>query len=173
MAGFGEKPFGLRDVKITNLAGTTQVDLPAAQTLTFKERIKSGELSGDDSLVSVVAFAEAVEWSLEAGGISLAAYALLTGRTATTAGVTPNQTVTMGGSASDVFPYLKIYGRTMGDGADDIHCKIFKAKVTSIEGGFKEGAFWITKCGGIAVDDGTGGVYEFIAHETSTDLPTS
>ena len=51
---FGDKPFGLRDVKITNIAGDTQVDLPASQTLTFKERIKSGELSGDDALVSVV-----------------------------------------------------------------------------------------------------------------------
>lgn len=170
---FGDKPFGLRDVKVTNLAGTTQVDLPAAQTLTFKERIKSGELSGDDSLQSVVAFAEAVEWSLEAGGIDLNAYALLTGRTATTAGTTPNQTVTLTADGGNPFPFLKIYGKALGDGSDDIHCKIFKAKVTSLEGGFKEGAFWITKCSGIAVDDGTNGLFEFVTNETATDLPTS
>jgi len=170
---FGNKPFGLRDVKITDITGTTQADLPASQTLSFKERVKSGELSGDDALVSVVAFAEAVEWSLEAGGIDLDVYALLTGRTATTAGTTPSQTVTMTGSGGDTFPFVKLYGKALGEGSDDIHCKIFKAKVTSLEGSFTDGGFWITKCSGVAVDDGSNGLFEFIANETATDLPTT
>lgn len=170
---FGNKPFGLRDIKITDMTGTTQVDLPASQTLTFKERIKSGELSGDDALVSVVSFGEALEWTLEAGGIDLDAYAMLTGRTATLAGTTPDQTVTMTANAGDNFPWVKIYGKALGDGSDDIHCKIFKAKFTGLEGSFKEGAFWITKCTGIAVDDGTNGLFEFVANETATDLPST
>jgi len=168
---FGHEPFGLRDVKLTNIAGDTQVDLPAARTLKFGERIRSGELSGDDSLKAVVAFAEAVEWSLEAGGISLEAYALITGRTPTDSGSTPSQTKTLVGSAGDVFPYIKIYGQALGSGADDIHCKLFKAKVTSIEGTFGEGEFFVTSCSGIAVDDGVTGIYEFVENETSSTLP--
>jgi len=170
---YGDKPFGLRDVKLTNIAGDTQVDLPASRTLSFSERIRSGEMTGDDSLVAVVAFAEAVEWSLESGGISLEAYALLTGRTALEAGTTPNQTMTLTGSAGDVFPYIKIYGKSLGEGDDDIHCKLFKAKVTSLEGSFGEGEFFVTSCSGIAVDDGSNGIYDFVQNETAADLPAT
>lgn len=173
MSGYGDKPFGLRDVKLTNMAGDTQVSLPAPQTLSFSERIRSGELSGGDSLKAVVAYAEAVEWSLEAGGISLEAYALLTGRTVTEEGTTPNKTNTLTGSAGDVFPYIKVYGKVICEGDDDIHCKLWKAKLTKLEGSFKEGAFWVTSGGGVAVDDGVNGIYDFVQNETATDLPAT
>ena len=69
---YGQRPFGLRDVKLVSIGGTpTQVDLPAARTLSFNERVKSGELSGDDKTIAVVAFSDAIEWEMEAGGISL------------------------------------------------------------------------------------------------------
>lgn len=171
---YGDKPFGLRDVKLTNIAGDTQVDLPAARTLSFSERVKSGELSGDDQLVSVVSYSEAVEWSLEAGGISLEAYALITGRTATESGTTPNQVNTMAGSAGDCYPFFKVYGKAIGDGCtDDIHCKLFKVKVTSIDGSFGDGDFWVTSCSGIGIDDGSNGIFEFVQHETAEDLPAT
>lgn len=171
---YGDKPFGLRDVKITNIAGSTQVDLPVSRVLTFKERVKSGELSGDDKTVSVVAFADAVEWELEAGGISLTAYALMTGRTATETGTTPTLVNTLTGSAAEAFPYIKIYGKVLGDGTDDIHCKIWKAKVTEgIEGSFQDGEFFVTKCSGVAIDDGSNGIWDFVQNETADDLPAS
>jgi hypothetical protein len=171
---YGDKPFGIRDIKITNIAGTTQVDLPVGQVLTFGERVKSGELSGDDKTQSVVAFADAVEWDLEAGGISLEAYALMTGRTATEAGTTPSQTNTLSGSGAEAFPYIKIYGKALGDGTDDIHVKIWKAKVTGgIEGSFKDGEFWVTKCSGVAIDDGSNGIWDFVQNETATALAGS
>ncbi len=170
---YGDKPFGLRDVKLTNIGGTSQVDLPASMKLSFSERISSSELRGDDVTKAVVAFADAVEWELEAGGISLEAYALMTGRTVTTAGVSPNETKTMPGSAGDAFPYFKIYGKSLGEGNDDIHCKLFKCKVTELEGEFGDGEFFVTKCSGIAVDDGTNGIFEFVQNETATALPSS
>lgn len=171
---YGDKPFGLRDVKLTNIAGTTQVDLPASRTLSFTERVRSGELSGDDKIVGVAAFAEAVEWELEAGGISLEAYALMTGRTATEAGTTPSQTNTLTGEGAEAFPYFKIYGKSLGEGDDDIHCKFFKAKLTgNIEGSFQDGEFFVTSCSGIAIDDGTNGLWEFIQNETAADLPAT
>jgi hypothetical protein len=172
---YGNDPFGLYDVKLTNIGGTVvQVDLPAAQTLKFTERVKSGELMGDDAIKAVAAYTEAVEWSLEAGGISLEAYALITGRTATESGTTPTRTKTLTGRAGAHYPYFKIYGKVIGSGTDDVHCKIFKAKVTgNVEGTFKGGEFWVTSCSGIAVDDGTNRIYEFVENETATTLPAS
>ena len=170
---YGDKPFGLRDVKITNMAGDTQVDLPAARTLSFTERIRSGELSGDDALKAIVAFAEAVEFSLESGGISLEAYALMTGRTATESGTTPSQTNTLSGAAGDVFPYIKIYGKSIGDGDDDLHVKLWKAKLTSIEGSFGEGEFFVTSASGVAMDDGSNGIWDIVQNETAASLPAT
>ena len=168
------KPFGLRDVKLTNMAGSTQVDLPSAQTLRFSERLRSGELSGDDKTVAVVAFSDAVEWTLEAGGIPLAAYALMTGRTMAAAGTTPSQTNTLTGSAQETFPYFKIYGTALGDGIDNVHCLIFKAKLTgSIEGTFGDGEFLVTSCSGVAIDDGTNGIFDFVLNETAATVPAT
>ena len=171
---YGDKPYGLRDVKLTNLAGTVQEDLPVARVLQFNERLKSGELEGDDALVSVVAFAQAIEWSLEAGGISLDAYGLLTGRTPVVAGASPAETTTLTGSAGDIMPYIKIYGKVISEDADtDLHVKIWKAKTMKVEGQFQNGEFFMTKCNGIGVDDGSNGIWDLVQNESSSDLPTS
>lgn len=175
MAGYGDKPFGLRDLKVTNIGGTTQVDLPAGLTLSFKERLTSGELRGDDATVSVIGITDAVEWSIEAGGISLEALAIMTGRTNTSSGTTPNRTLTMAANAGDNMPYFKIYGKSVGDNAtDDIHVKLNKCKLTEgIEGEFKDGEFFMTKCSGIAIDPGAGSIYDIVQNETASNLPSS
>ena len=175
MAGFGDKPFGLRDLKITNLAGSTQVDLPSAMTLGFKERITSGELRGDDSVQALVSITDAVELALEAGGLSLEAYAILTGRAVVAAGTTPNRTVTLSGNPGDNWPYVKIYGKSVGDvGTDDIHAKFNKAKVTGpIEGEWKDAEFFITKCDLVALKPTTGNMFDIVQNETAANLPTS
>jgi hypothetical protein len=171
MAGYGDKPFGLRDIKVTNIGGTSQEDLPVGRTLGYSERVRSGELSGDDALQSVVAFVEAIEWELEAGGITLEALEIITGRTATEAGSQPNRTLTMNVAAGDVFPYFKIYGKSLGEGDDDIHVKFYKCKCTSLSGTLGEGAFFITSCSGIAVDDGSNGIVDIVQNETAAALP--
>lgn len=173
MADYGDKPFGLRDVKVTNLAGDTQVDLPAAQTLSFTERIRSGELTGDDSVKAVVAYAEALEWAIEEGGISLEAYAALTGRTAVETGTTPTLVNTLTGSASDTFPYVKIYGKAVGDESDDVHILIHKAKLMTIEGSLGEGEFWVTSASGVAIDDESNGIWDIVQNETAATLPAT
>lgn len=175
MAGFGDKPYGLRDIKITNLAGTTQVDLPNAMTLSFSEQLNSGTMRGDDAIVAIAAFTDAVEWELEAGGLTLEALALMTGRTLVTSGTTPAEVVTMNANAGDVYPYFKIYGLSKGDtGVDDVHVKLNKCKLTgAIEGEFKDKEFFVTSCKGIAIDPGGGNLYEIAQHETSIALPTA
>jgi hypothetical protein len=172
MAGYGDTPFGLREIKVTNAAGSLQQDLPVAQTLKFGERFKTGELSGGDKLAAVASISEAVEWELGAGGISLEAYALMTGRTPVQSGSTPNRSYTLTGRAQQNMPWFKIYGKAMGAAADDIHCKLPKCKLTSIEGTFGEGEFLVTSAKGLAVDDGTS-MFIFVQNETATTLPTT
>ena len=168
------RPFGLRDVKVAPLPSGTPVDLPNSQTMTFKEVLTSGELRGDDSTQAVVAITDKLEWELEAGGISLEAWAVMTGRSVTLTGTTPSQVNTVTAEAGDVYPYFKIYGKSVGDGADDVHILIFKAKCTgAIEGEFKDGEFWVTKASGVAVDDGSNGLYDIVQNETAASLPAS
>lgn len=175
MAGFGDKPYGIRDIKLTNLAGTTQVDLPQATTLGFTEQLNSGTMRGDDSVAAIAAFTDSVEWQFEAGGLPLEALALMTGRTVVASGTTPNQLVQLNANAGDSYPYFKVYGLSKGDtGIDDVHVKIYKCKLTgAIEGTFKDKAFFMTSCKGVAIDPGGGNLYEIVQHETSIALATS
>lgn len=174
MSSYGNKLFGLRDVKVTNITGTTQKDLPVSRTLGLRVRLKGGELSGDDALKAVVSFVEAVEWELEAGGIDLDALAIMVGNATVVAGTTPSETTTLSFDAGDDMPYFKLYGKSLGDGSDDVHVKLFKCKCTGqIEGSFQDGQFYITRCSGIAIDDGTNGIMDIVQNETAATLPTT
>ncbi len=173
MSDYGNKPFGLHEVKLKS--GATVVTLPVAQKLTVKERVRGGELSGDDKISAVVAISEAADWELEAGGIDLDAYALLTGRTASESGTTPNQTNTLSLGGAKSYPYITIFGKSLGDNGDDIHVKIYKAKVMELSGEFADNAFYVTKCTGVAVADSASSdkIMDFIQHETATSISTS
>lgn len=171
---FGRKPFGLHEVLLTDMDGSDQTALPASRVLKFKERVKSAEFTGDDRLQGVHTISEAVEFELEAGGISLEAYARMTGRTMEQAGSTPNRTRTLTGAGAEPYPYFKIYGRVLDDGLGDIHVQLFKCKLTEpMEGSFQYGEFFVNSCKGIAIDDDTNGIFEFVQNETSDDLPSS
>lgn len=167
------RPFGLRDIKITPISGGSQVDLPAAMTLSFKEVTTSGEMRGDDATVALVAFADRVEWELEAGGISLEAYAIMTGRTIVTSGTTPAQKNTLTAVAGEDYPYFKLYGQSIGDEGGDIHVLLPKCKIMEgIEGEFTDAEFYVTTCTGIAISDGTK-LYEIVQNETQTAVPAT
>ena len=167
------KPFGLRQVTLVPLPSGTAVALSAAQTLSFKEALTSGELRGNDATQAIAAIVDKVEWSLEAGGISFDAIKVLTGRTISASGTTPNQKNTILARAGDTYPYFKIYGKVVNDDGSDIHVLIYKAKLTDgLEGEWKDGEFFIQSASGIAIDDGTK-LYEFVHNETATTVPAS
>ncbi len=171
MSEYGEKPFGLCEVILASMDGGSQVNLPAAQVLSFSERVVSEELAGKDATVALVTRGNGVEWSLGAGGISLEAYALMTGRDIDETGTTPNRVKNMGGNTPTRFPYFRIFGRSLGDGEDDLHCKIFKAKLTKAPSGqLENGKFWITSCGGVGVADSSRKAFEFVQNETATEI---
>lgn len=166
------KPYGLSDIKLTSIDGTLQVDLPAATKLSFKERVKSAEGNGDDMLSVVVAVREGVEWELEATGLPLEALALLYGSSTSTAGDTPNQIKTLEHSGGVRLPYFKIYGKSLGEGDDDVHCIIWKAKVTEgLDAPLSYGELQKATIKGIGIDDGTNGIYDWVQNETAAALP--
>lgn len=167
------KTFGVRDVKLTPLPSGSQVDLPNAQTFSFTETLTSGTLRGDDATVAVAAYTDVIEWELEAGGISLEAIKVMTGRAITLTGTTPNQKNVVLSRAGDVMPYFKIYMQAKGDGLDDLHVLIYKAKLTEgLEGEWKDGEFYVQKCAGVAIDDGSK-LMEVVQNEASATLPAT
>ena len=108
-SAYGEKLFGLHEVKFVSMDGLTVVDLPVSQKLTFKERVISAESAGDDAIQAIQTVPIAVDWELEHGGIPLPAYALITGRTLSVDGPEPGRDGNAGrdGGAVPVFPDLR------------------------------------------------------------------
>ena len=159
------KPFGLREVLFVSMDNENSENLPASRTLSFTERVMSAEFNGDDELQGVVTIPIGCEGELEAGGISLEAYALITGHELTSGAGTN----TLEGNSSS-FPYFQIFGKSVDDEGGDIHCKIYKAKLTeALKGDFKYGEFFVNKMKFVGVKVG-GKAFEFVANEEEQDL---
>ncbi len=170
-------PFGLRDIKIKPMAAGTEtpgtaVDLPNAQTLSFSETSDSEELRGDDGLVAVHELGAAVDWELEAGGISFEAVKALYGGTITETGTTPNQKKTYAKLDTDIRPYAEIEGQVISDSGGDLHCIIYKAKATGeLSGEFADGQFFITGASGRGIGTTAGRkLYDFVQNESATAI---
>jgi hypothetical protein len=161
---FGDMPFGMNQIKLK--IGATVVELPAALSLKFKEKFVSAEGRGGDRLVAIASAKDGVEWEMEALGVSLAAYALMTGLTASSAGTTPNRTTTLQSSSSNRYPYFEIYGKALGVGADDVHYKIVNAKLTEgMDAPLADGEFTKSAFKGEALS------WEITQNETATTIP--
>lgn len=176
-------PYGIRDIKLTKYTdgggttlGTTAVDLPNAQTLSFSEAEEFSELRGDDALIATRGKGATVAWSLEAGGISPPAWAILTGGAVTTSGTTPARVTTMRKKGTDGRPYFRIDGQAISDSGGDVRCSIFRAKVNdTFEGGFADGEFLISHAAGVGLPliQTNDWLYEFVQSETAVPLTTT
>ncbi len=169
-------PYGLRDVKLKAFNAATGVldaawtDLPYSQTLSFGEAEDFEELRGDDKSVAYRGKGPQVEWELEAGGISLDAYAKLAGGAVVDSGVTPSQKRVYSKAGTDARPYLKIEGQVISDSGGDFHAVMYRCRVTgNIEGEFAEGQFFVTSLSGIAIPDPSTAdkLYDFVQNETA------
>jgi hypothetical protein len=168
-------PYGLRDIKVIpiNADGSlgTAVDLPVAQTLSFSEAEEYQELRGDDRLVAVHGQGPTVEFDLEAGGISLEAWKVMSGGTLTELGATPTQTKSLNKKTTDSRPYFRIEGQAINDVYGDTHVIIYKAKVTeNIEGEMTDGEFFVTSCSGQGIGNENDDLYTFTWNETQTAI---
>ena len=178
-------PFGLRDIKIlpyTDLTAitldTTLIDLPVARTLSFSEVEEFEDLRGDDELITSHGSGASVEWELESGGISFEALAAINGGAVTTTGVTPSVVKTYRKKTGDQKPFFALIGQVISDSGGDLHCIIYRAKVTdNVEGEFGDQEFFLTKASGkgygsrrTAPANELGTVYDFVHNETITAI---
>lgn len=168
-------PYGLRDVKLRPIDATgtvgTGVDLPASRTFSFSEAEEFEELRGDDAVVAIRGRGAKVEWSLESGGISLTAYAVMAGGTNAVSGVAPNEKKTYTKKTTDARPYFQVEGQAISDSGGDFHAKVFKCRASgSLEGELSDGAFWLTSAEGEGIGDASSNLYEFVQNETATAI---
>jgi hypothetical protein len=183
MAWDSALPFGFRDGKITSytdslyttLAGSS-TDLPNGRTFSFSEAEDYEELRGDDKLIAIRGKGASVDWDLENGGISIAAYKGMNGGSSTTTGVTPNQVTTYTKKVTDVRPYFKAEGQAISDSGGDFHTILYKSRASgSLEGELADGSFWLTKASGVCLPATLTGeidtLYKFVLNETATAIP--
>lgn len=168
-------PYGLRDVKLSPIddAGAvgTAVDLPASRVFSFSEAEEFEELRGDDKVIAIRGKGPSVEWSLEAGGISLNAYVVMSGGTVVEAGATPAETRTLTKLVTDNRPYFQAEGQAISDSGGDFHAKIFKCRASdSLEGELSDGTFFLSSASGTGIGNDSDELYEFTANETAVAI---
>ena len=174
-------PYGIRDVKLTpyedalgTILGTESVDLPFMQTFSFSEAEEFQELRGDDKLVTTHGQGAKVDWSLEAGGISLKAWKVMSGASLTETGTAPNRQVRIRKKGTDVRPYFRVEGQAISDSGGDMRVVVFRCRVSGeLQGEFSDGEFFVTNAGGEGLpllDDANDLLYDLIQNEQKTTI---
>lgn len=178
-------PFGIRDLKIvpyTTMAATilaaSLIDLPYIASLSFTESEDFEDLRGDDQLITSHGSGAWVEWEFEAGGISLEAYVAMNGGILTVSGTGPTLQKTYRKMVTDVKPWFAIIGQSISDSGGDLHCIIYRAKVTdNLEGSFEDESFFMTKGKGkgfgswrLDPEDEYGTLYDFVSNAQITAI---
>ena len=175
-------PYGIRQIRLTpylDAQGTCLADvsypLPVAMTLGFSETEQYDELRGDDVLVAVHGRGPQVDWSLEAGGMNMTCWSLLSGGLVIEEGVAPTRVTRMRKSGDDLRPYVRIDGRAISDSGGNLKTRIYRAKANGrLQADLRGGAFQTSRIDGIGlpmVGDGGRWLYEFIHDETDSAIP--
>jgi hypothetical protein len=175
-------PYGIRDIRLTPYtdAGATTlgtpVDLPYAQTMKFSEAESFDTLRGDDSTVTVRGQGPTGTWELGAGGLSLAAVAVMTGAVLTTTGTTPARVSTLKKNISHVRPWFKAEGQSISDSGGDLHAVLYRCRMTdSLDGELTDSTFFITSAKGTMLGSNmaasVGALYDFVQNETAVAIP--
>lgn len=169
-------PYGIRDLKLRSIdaagvVSSTEVDIPAARTLSFAEAEDFDELRGDDIAFASHGNGPIVNWDLEGGGISLDAYVIIAGGTVTTSGTTPNSKKTFAKLGTNARPYFQVEGQVISDNGGDVHAVIYRCKATGDLGGdFTEGAFFLMGASGVGYPDSSDKLYDFVHNETAVAI---
>lgn len=171
-------PFGLRQVMVTPIDAAGDLDednavmLPASRTFSFSEVEDFTTLEGDDTTIAEHGAGPHTEWDLEGGGISLALWAILSGGTITTSGVSPNAVTTFSKLRSQSRPYFQAEGRAISDNGGDFKTQVYRCKADGdLEAEMSNGEFLLTKASGKGFGDPTTDkLYDFIQSETATPL---
>lgn len=169
-------PYGLRDVKVASYNATTGakgtfVDLTNAQTMEFSESEDYSELRGDDKVVAKRGNGATVEWSLEAGGITLEALVIINGGTLTTTGTGATIKNSYKKLTTDIKPYFWAEGQAMSESGGDFHVILEKCIADgSFEGTLADGEFFVTSADGTGMGNNLNSLYQMIENATAASI---
>lgn len=178
------KVFAVKDAKIAKLtadaAGAAptygaSLDVPGIKSVTIGGDVTTAELRGDNQRLDFAAFLAGIELGFEYAKLSLDVLNVLLGSTIADAGVTPNQTATLGVKPTDAFSYFRFQAVAVGADpiAGDVLITIHKAILTEFpELGMAEEDYQTFSVGAAAVPIlGTGNAWIDVAiRETSAAL---
>ena len=171
-------PYGMRDIKLTSytdaigsVLSSTSVDLPYIQTLNFTEAEEYSELRGDDKLITTRGRGSNVNWDLEAGGLSITAWAVFTGGSVIERGLTPNRTIELQKKATTARPWFRIDGKIISDSGGDVLVRIYRCRANGdITANFANGEFQTSQVTGVGyplLDDTNDLLYSIFRRETA------
>lgn len=174
-------PYGLRQLMLTpytdalgTILATTSYPMPVAMTMGFSETEQFDELRGDDVLVAVHGRGPQVDWSLEAGGLPIKIWSIVSGGTVIESGVTPNRVTRMRKSGNDQRPYFRADGRSVSDSGGNVVGRIYRCKANGrIQGDRRGGSFMTSNIDGVGlplIGDAGRWLYEWIQNETDSPL---
>ena len=150
---YGERPFGLREVKITPV-GVAVVALQVERVMSFTPRYDTGELEGADIITDVASRMIGYDWEIEEGGVPLGLLQGILGGTLTSSGTTPNQAYYWERGAAHTALYFKAQGRAIAEDAGDIEVTLYKCKVTgNPEVRMEKGNFIVSNLTGVGIAD--------------------
>lgn len=146
------KPYGLNRVWITpytdtdgTILGPTSYRLPIARTVAFTESEDFDTLDGDDkAAVAIQGKGATVDGSLEAGGLDLMTFSIITGGQLIESGIEPNVKRVVRKKGSDQRPYFRVEGQSISNGGGDNVARIFRCKANGkIQADMKYGTFMV------------------------------
>lgn len=177
-------PYGIRQIMLTpyldaqgSILASVSYPLPVAMTMGFSETEQYDELRGDDVLVAVHGRGPQVDWSLEAGGLPIKPWSIISGAMVIESGVTPTRQVRLRKSGNDLRPYFRTDGRIISDSGGSVQARIYRCKANGrLQADFRGGAFQTSRIDGIGLPlagDAGRWLYEIIQNETDTALGTT
>lgn len=176
------KPYGLFRTWITpytdkdgSVLSNMSYRMPIARTLAFTEAEDFDTLDGDDkAAVAIQGKGATVDGSLEAGGLDLMTFSIITGGQLIESGVSPNLKRTVRKKGSDQRPYFRVEGQVRSNGGGDVIGRIFRCKANGkIQADMKYGTFMVPSIdfkGTPLPGDDDDYLYEFEFNETQTTL---
>lgn len=176
------KPYGLYRIWITpytdtdgTILGPTSYRLPIARTLTFTESESFDTLDGDDkAAVAIQGKGATVDGALEAGGLDMMCWSIITGGQLIESGVSPNVVRTVRKKGSDQRPYFRVDGQIRSNGGGDNVARIYRAKANGkIQTDFGYGKFTVPHVdimGTPMPGDDDDYLYEIQFHQTQATL---
>lgn len=146
------KPYGLHRVWITPYTDTdgtilaaTSYRLPLAQTFAFTENEDFDTLNGDDkSAVAIAGKGATVDCTLEAGGLDMMTFSIISGAQLIESGIEPNVKRVLRKKGSDQRPYFRAEGQVLSNGGGDNVGRVFRCKANGkIQADMKYGTFMV------------------------------